>query len=155
MKISILLPYKENFSPNYAGAVSLFVNNITNLSKYKKNITIFGSTDYKSKLSKNYINIKLNENSLFQSQSLFYVNEFIKLQKSIKADIIEIHNRPNYLKYIKKLNSKFVLYFHNNPLEMAGSDKVKDRLKIIFSHISIKFNLSLTFSDPAISSGSL
>ena len=25
MKISILLPYKENFSPNYAGAVSLFV----------------------------------------------------------------------------------------------------------------------------------
>ena len=47
MKISILLPYKENFSPNYAGAVSLFVNDITNLSKYKKNITIFGSTDYK------------------------------------------------------------------------------------------------------------
>ena len=25
MKISILLPYKENFSANYAGAVSLFV----------------------------------------------------------------------------------------------------------------------------------
>ena len=25
MKISILLPYKENFSPEYAGAVSLFV----------------------------------------------------------------------------------------------------------------------------------
>ena len=26
MKISILLPYKENFSPSYAGAVSLFIN---------------------------------------------------------------------------------------------------------------------------------
>ena len=26
MKISILLPFKENFSPSYAGAVSLFVN---------------------------------------------------------------------------------------------------------------------------------
>ena len=25
MKISILLPYKENFSPNYAGAVSLLI----------------------------------------------------------------------------------------------------------------------------------
>ena len=25
MKISVLLPYKENFAPNYAGAVSLFV----------------------------------------------------------------------------------------------------------------------------------
>jgi len=26
MKISILLPLKENFSPSYAGAVSLFIN---------------------------------------------------------------------------------------------------------------------------------
>ncbi len=26
MKISILLPYKENFSPEYPGAVSLFIN---------------------------------------------------------------------------------------------------------------------------------
>ena len=26
MKISILLPFKENFSPSYAGAVSLFIN---------------------------------------------------------------------------------------------------------------------------------
>ena len=26
MKISILLPLKENFSPSYAGAVSLFIS---------------------------------------------------------------------------------------------------------------------------------
>jgi hypothetical protein len=30
MKISILLPFKENYSPNYAGAVSLFVNDTIN-----------------------------------------------------------------------------------------------------------------------------
>ena len=40
MKISILLPYKENFSPIYAGAVSLFVKDTTELSDYKKHITI-------------------------------------------------------------------------------------------------------------------
>jgi len=34
-KISILLPYKENFSPIYPGAVSLFINDTLNLSKYK------------------------------------------------------------------------------------------------------------------------
>ena len=38
MKISILLPYKENFSPNYPGAVSLFVNDTLKLSKYKKTL---------------------------------------------------------------------------------------------------------------------
>ncbi len=140
MKISILLPYKENYSDNYAGAVSLFIKDTTNLSKYKKNITVFGSTDFKSKLSKNYINIELNKNTLFQSQSRLYVNKFIELQKSIKTDIIEIHNRPHYLKYIAKLNSKFVLYFHNNPLTMEGSKKVKDRLRLMEMCEKIIFN---------------
>ena len=36
MKISILLPYKENFSPEYAGAVSIFINDTLKKSKYKK-----------------------------------------------------------------------------------------------------------------------
>ena len=33
MKISILLPYKENFSPSYAGAVSIFLKDTINCSK--------------------------------------------------------------------------------------------------------------------------
>ena len=140
MKISILLPYKENYSVNYAGAVSLFINDTTKLSKFKKNIRIFGSTDFKSKLSKNYTNIKLNKSNLLQSQSRIYVNRFVKLQKTINADIIEIHNRPNYLRFIKKLNTKIVLYFHNDPLEMAGSEKIKDRLNLLEICEKIIFN---------------
>ena len=35
-KISIILPFKENFSPTYAGAASLHVEHITQNSKYKK-----------------------------------------------------------------------------------------------------------------------
>ena len=81
MKISILLPYKENYSHNYAGAVSLFVYDTTKISKFRKNIRIFGSTDFKSTLSKNYTNIELKKNSLFQSQSRFYVNKFIEFTK--------------------------------------------------------------------------
>ena len=47
MKISILLPYKENFSPEYPGAVSIFLNSVIKKSLYKKNITVYGSTEYK------------------------------------------------------------------------------------------------------------
>ena len=42
MKISILLPYKENFSPEYAGAVSIFIkdkldkNSWSNLTQEQK-----------------------------------------------------------------------------------------------------------------------
>ena len=50
MKISILLPYKENYSSLYAGAVSIFVNS-TNKLVIIKNITIYGSTEYEKILS--------------------------------------------------------------------------------------------------------
>ena len=40
MNIAILLPYKENFSKNYAGAVSIFVNDTNKLSKFKKSIKV-------------------------------------------------------------------------------------------------------------------
>ena len=62
MKISILLPYKENFSPNYPGAVSLFVKDTSIISKYKNSIKIYGTTNYKKKLLKNYINVKFIKN---------------------------------------------------------------------------------------------
>ena len=80
MKISILLPYKENFATNDAGAVSLFVNDTTNVSIYKNQIYIFGSTLAKQKLSKNYINLVLDK-KIFHSTSKLYVKTFLDYQK--------------------------------------------------------------------------
>ena len=57
MKISILLPYKENFSPIYPGAVSLFVKDTIKLSKFKEYITVYGNTDLKKIYKLNYKNI--------------------------------------------------------------------------------------------------
>ena len=50
MNISILLPYKENYVSNNAGAVSLFVNDITKNSVYQKTTKVFGNTIYKKYL---------------------------------------------------------------------------------------------------------
>ena len=65
MKISILLPYKENFSPIYPGAVSLFVRDTVNISKYKNKITIYGNTNFKERFKLKYNNIPL---SMFRLQ---------------------------------------------------------------------------------------
>ena len=112
MKISILLPYKENYSPQYAGAVSLFVNDITKISSFNKYILIFGNTQSKKKLSNNYINLKLNK-KIFQSTSKIYVETFLKAQKKLNTELIEVHNRPNYIKIIKqKYINKLFLIFH-------------------------------------------
>ena len=65
MNISILLPYKENFVSNKAGAVSLFVNDITKESIYKNSTKIFGNTIYKKYLSSNYTNLTFEKKVFF------------------------------------------------------------------------------------------
>ena len=141
MKISILLPYKENFSPNYAGAVSLFVNDITKISKYKNSIHIYGSTTFNKKFSLKYHNLIL-KNNFTTSQSKSYIEEFVKQEKQKNSELIEIHNRPTYLLYLIKenINSKFVLYFHNDPLTMRGSKTKSERIFLIKNCAKIIFN---------------
>ena len=144
MKISILLPYKENYSKEYAGAVSIFVNGVNKYSKFKNGIKVYGNTDYSNLLSKNYINLPFKK-SLFQSSSKIYVNNFIKIEKKRKSNIIEIHNRPNYLQYLKKENlSKVVFYFHNDPLSMNGSKTIPERMFILNLCKKIIFNSEWT-----------
>ena len=141
MKIGILLPYKENFSPEYPGAVSLFVYETSLRSKYKKNITVFGSTKYKKKFKIKYKNIELFNNPL-RSQTKLYVNKFLDLQKEFNFSILEIHNRPSYINILKnKLPDKILsLYFHNDPLSMDGSKNVEDRKNLLKSCYKIIFN---------------
>ena len=67
MKISILLPYKENFSPQYAGAVSIFINDTIKKSKYKNKIIVYGNTSLKKKFSKNYVNLNFKKSILKSS----------------------------------------------------------------------------------------
>mgnify|MGYP006101419499 CR=1 FL=1 len=141
MKISILLPYKENFSPDYPGAVSLFVHETSKISKYKNDITVFGNTDYKKKLNLKYINLNIKK-KLFSSQTKNYVKEFIILEKKIISTIIEVHNRPSYIHILEKnIKGKVLtLYFHNDPLSMDGSKTIEQRKKLLKICYKIIFN---------------
>ena len=140
MKISILLPYKENFSPTYAGAVSLFVKDTTLRSKYKKVITVFGHTEYKKIFNVNYVNIPFGK-KILQSGSKSYVSKFLNIEEQNPSNIIEIHNRPNYLEYLPKtLKAKIVLYFHNDPLTMIGSKTKNQRINLFKKSYKIIFN---------------
>ncbi len=140
MKISILLPYKENFSENKAGAVSLYVRDVSKRSKFKKNIKIYGETSSKNVLLKNFIHLDISK-KIYLSKSRAYIYEFIKKQKKYSSDIIEIHNRPSYIPAIKKnLSSKIFIYFHNDPLQMKGSIFKEDRIYLLQVCKKIIFN---------------
>ena len=131
MKISILLPYKENFSPKYAGAVSLFVKDTVKISAYKSKITVFGNTNFKKGFNIKYKNLHLKKKFL-NSTSKLYVKSFLSEELKCKSDIIEIHNRPLYVKPIlNKIHPNIILYYHNDPLSMSGSETKDERLFLI------------------------
>lgn len=133
LKIATILPYKENYSTKKAAAASLWVYDFFRHSTLKKNNYIFGSTNAKDYLSYNYINITIKDlSSKLSSTTNQYCNELIKKIDGKKFDIVEIHNRPlvfNTLK--KKLNSNFIIYFHNDPLSMKGSKSARERIDLL------------------------
>ena len=133
IKIATVLPYKENYTFAKASAASLWVSEFYKRSKFKKTNYIFGHTKYKDFLSKNYININLNNiSSKLKSATKEYSKKLIKKFKNQNYDLIEIHNRPLILKeIIKSINSRYIIYFHNDPLSMKGSKTIKERLDII------------------------
>ena len=117
--IFIILPFKESLKPINAGAVSLYVKDTTKYSKFKNRIKIISSDDIKEK------------SKIFRNKN--YIVDFCKNYSKHDIKIIEIHNRPEYLKYIKKFFPKAKIYitFHNDPLTIRGSTKKKDREDII------------------------
>ena len=131
MKISIILPYKENFSPEYAGAVSLFVKDTVKISSFRNNITVYGNTYYKKGFNIKYQNLNL-EKKFLNSTSRIYIESFLENESKKKSNLIEVHNRPLYVKHIlEKIHTNIVLYYHNDPLSMSGSESDEERLFLI------------------------
>ena len=111
--IFIILPFKESLEPNLAGAVSLYVKDTTNYSKFKSRIQVISSDNLQDR------------SKIFRNKN--YIINFCKKYQDHKIKIIEIHNRPEYLIYIKKYfpNTKINIIFHNDPLSIRGSIKKK------------------------------
>ena len=139
-KIAILLPYKENFTPGYAGAVSLLVKDISLKSKYKNSTTVYGSTEFKEKYDVKYKNMR-SKKYFFERGNIKYAENFLKLIESAKTDLIEIHNRPATFNYLieKVPNKKILIYFHNDPLSLRGSIRKNQRENILNKASAIIF----------------
>jgi len=106
--IFIILPFKESLDPSKSGAVSIYIKDSLKYSKYKKKIKIISSNSF-------------SNSKFFRNKN--YIMQFCKKYKDKNISIIEIHNRPEYVKILKKFfpNSKIILTYHNDPLNLRGS----------------------------------
>ncbi len=129
--IAILLPYKENFTEKKAGAASIWVKDYLNKSKLKKRSIVYGNLEDNSKpLLHNFKNLKIGNS--FVKKNISYTDKLYKEYLKYKFKIIEIHNRPESLLYLirKKVASKLIFVYHNNPQDLRSSSTVKERLFI-------------------------
>jgi glycosyltransferase involved in cell wall biosynthesis len=133
IKIATILPYKENYTITKAQAAAIWVCDFFKHSKYKDNNFIFGNTKGTDYLTKNYININIsNLKSKFSSSTNEYCKNFLKKTATLHFDIIEIHNRPLVFNFLKKeIDTKYIMYFHNDPVSMNGSKTKNERLKLL------------------------
>ena len=116
--IFIILPFKESLDPSKSGAVSIYIKDSLKYSKYKNNIKIISSNNF-------------SNSKFFRNKN--YIIEFCNKYKNTKISIIEIHNRPEYVKILKKYfpNSKIILTYHNDPLNLRGSILPSEREYIL------------------------
>ena len=129
--IAILLPYKENFTEKKAGAASIWVKDYLNKSKLKERSLVYGNLEDNSKpLLHNFKNLKIGNS--FVKKNISYTDKLYKEYIKYKFKIIEIHNRPESLLYLikKKVKSKLIFVYHNNPQDLRSSSSVKERLFI-------------------------
>ena len=133
-KIAVLLPFKDHFTNSKAGSASIWVKDYNKNSKFKKEIFVCGNTNNLSDVidKKRYLNIEF-DNSAFKSKNISYVDQFISLNSRYNFKLVEVHNRPSYIKYLakKKINIKYILIIHNNPISLGGSKSVEERRFLI------------------------
>lgn len=140
-EIVILPPYKEHFSNDNFGSVSLYIKDINHLSKFKNNITVFYNHITTPFRGFKTFNLPNNLYHLFFGKNLGHTKSFIRqLKNNVRfPKIIEVHNRPKSALLIsQKIKlSKTILFYHNDPLSFKEASTPKYRMKLLknCSHI--------------------
>ena len=131
-KIAILLPYKEKYTLNESAAASIWVKDYLKKSNLENQTLVFGNlSKNKVPLTSNFINLDIE--SVKFKKNYFYTKRFLEKCKQFNFEIIEIHNRPESLIYLlqKKIKSKIIFIYHNNPQDLRYSKTVTERLFIV------------------------
>ena len=133
LKIDILLPAKEAFSPANAGAVATYVHDITKASSSGHRFKIFGRAVNKPFPDTNFAAIKPRMARLFGQNIGFAMAYLRQLNSHNKPDLIEIHGRCNVASYIaaKRPDIPVTLFLPNDPRDMRGSKTIAERKDLL------------------------
>jgi glycosyltransferase involved in cell wall biosynthesis len=129
-RIISILPKGEGFSPTQFGAISLCVRDFTYYSCFRQNITVIGGVKGPGFEHIDYVSVKPAR--WYENRTRAYARNCVRIIKEKKAQLVEIHNRPNLLVFIApKISCKIALHLHNDPQEMTYARTKEERKKLL------------------------
>ena len=125
--IQVILPLREGFGPEHFGAIALCVRDFTQYSRYRAQTHIFGGVDATPFKEMSYEPLSFNTLP-FGSQNKAYARAIIKRLKAQSPKLLEVHNRPILVHYIrKKWQGNIALHLHNDPQTMRYAKTSQER----------------------------
>ena len=127
-KIAIVLPPKEQFTDQYAGAVALCMADFTAHSRFRESTRIFGGTKATFGIL-NYTQIA-DWKRWYLRDNYAYAIKLLAIIKADRYTHVEIQNRPLIHRYIAKNSPASVavsLHLHNDPQSMEGLKSLTER----------------------------
>ena len=133
--IDLLLPHKERFTEQNAGAVSTVVHDLARhiSAADKQTLTIFGTDVETPKKDVSFIGLTPRR-FFWQSRNLAMADAYLAMLKDTgrHPDIVEVHGRPQVAMALAKARPdlKITLYLHNDPRDMKGAKTAQERMML-------------------------
>lgn len=131
--IDLLLPHKERFTEQNAGAVSTVVYELARhiTKKDKQELTIFGSAVDDPKPDVTFVGLT-PKHFFWQSRNFAMARAYLAMldKTGRRPDIVEVHGRPQVALALAKARPdlNITLYLHNDPRDMKGAKAVEERM---------------------------
>ena len=129
--IHCLLPAKEYYTRENAGAVAMVTEDMVLSSRYGADCHVFGRVSPNKPLTKRFTPLKAQKQRYSYGQNIGIARAYLDHLKQTKTtpDWVEVHGRCQVAAYLakKRPDLKIVLILHNDAREMKGAKTVAER----------------------------
>jgi glycosyltransferase involved in cell wall biosynthesis len=131
-RLHLLLAPKERFEPGAAGAFALNVVETSRVSRWRDEITVFGSPVPRPFADVRFHPLKVSRWS-WRGRNLSMAHRYIDKVERTPPDLVEIYNRPIMAEPIWRRfgNIPIALHFGNDPRGMDGSRSIRERRDLL------------------------
>lgn len=134
--LAIVLPHREAYQVNGAGAVVSCVRDMAVHSRYRERLVVLGDPVAEPFAEPPFIPVE-KAPWFYGRQTARYREGMARALRAMRPALAEVHNRPYYIERLRKSlpGTPLILYLHNDPHKMRGFTRLADRVRIM-RHVS-------------------